>query len=675
MSLKYEKRPHLAFEYELPKQKKRKRYFTAGDNFVFISKLGDNRYEFKLCDIFKSLNSNEIKLQLTEEEQDLFNLLNEFVYSTSINTIMRVAGGWVRDKLLNKLDILNNLQHDNDNIQFKENAIIEHSIPKFVPVSLSKDIDIAIDNMSGKSFAEKFDTWLQQKYSYPRISIGIIAKDPDKSKHLETATLKYGEFSLDIVNLRTETYTKDSRIPIIKCGLPEEDALRRDFTINSMFYNINNGKLEDFTKKGLEDLYNQVLRTPLDPIQTLLDDPLRVLRAFRFAARLHFRLDNKLLEACSNPALNEALATKVSRERIGAEVHEMVTNLSIGNPAIGLRMIINSGLADSVFKLPNTKIFHYNDKSICVIPPKKWYELGPFVVEICHRLIELSELKGAFKSILVFDKCENWVIATYGAFCLPLAEYRCTSSKDKETTLVKMILTDSLKLPNRISDAVSTLLESFFSTLPLISNFCNQIPIKEAFLQSKETLINSSMDQKISYSRGMEDSNQKESSPYLFDNIYKNKIPLWSCYQRYIKQLLNKSQCRRVELGLFVLHTGKFWLETLFIALANDLVQDKLTSNCDNTHKIWTDTELTKTFEKNHFALLMHEIFELDLQNVWNMNSLINGEILMGILPKLSKGPIFKDILDTAKIWSLAFPNKSRFDCELFLKTLFKQYA
>ena len=71
-------------------------------------------------------------------------------------------------------------------------------------------------------------------------------------------------------------------------GTPTEDALRRDLCFNALFYNINEGKVEDFTGKGVEDLRNGVCRTPLEPVQTFLDDPLRVVRTIRFANRFNF---------------------------------------------------------------------------------------------------------------------------------------------------------------------------------------------------------------------------------------------------------------------------------------------------------------------------------------------------------------------------------------------------
>ena len=80
-------------------------------------------------------------------------------------------------------------------------------------------------------------------------------------------------------------------------GTPEQDAFRRDFTINSLFYNINTGTVEDFTGRGIEDMKFGIIRTPLPAKETFIDDPLRVLRAIRFASRFGFSLDESLVEA------------------------------------------------------------------------------------------------------------------------------------------------------------------------------------------------------------------------------------------------------------------------------------------------------------------------------------------------------------------------------------------
>jgi tRNA nucleotidyltransferase (CCA-adding enzyme) len=108
---------------------------------------------------------------------------------------------------------------------------------------------------------------------------------------LETATARFMGLELDFVNLRSEEYTESSRIPdSMKFGTPKEDAERRDLTINSLFYNLHTEVVEDCTGMGIEDIRNGIIRTPLDPMKTFIDDPLRVLRAVRFAARLDFKI-------------------------------------------------------------------------------------------------------------------------------------------------------------------------------------------------------------------------------------------------------------------------------------------------------------------------------------------------------------------------------------------------
>lgn len=132
-------------------------------------------------------------------------------------------------------------------------------------------------------------------------SIGVIKSNSEKSKHLETATIRVEGQWIDLVNLRHEHYTEKSRVPTVEIGTPEQDAFRRDLTINSMFYNINEQKVEDFTKMGLTDLQNHLVRTPLEPEQTFLDDPLRVIRTIRFASRFNFSLDKSISEAARLP--------------------------------------------------------------------------------------------------------------------------------------------------------------------------------------------------------------------------------------------------------------------------------------------------------------------------------------------------------------------------------------
>lgn len=241
---------------------------------------------------------------LTPRERQLRNLLVDVArYIDESKELqekieLRFAGGWVRDKLLN----------------------IE-----------SHDIDTAINIMTGHPFTLKLKEYLDnpenlQKHSMEPQDVGSLHKilaNPEKSKHLETATTKILSFDVDFVNLRKETYSDDSRNPQMEFGTAFEDATRRDATINALFYNLHKDKVEDFVG-GLDDLKAKRIRTPLEPEQTFKDDPLRVLRLIRFASRLDFNIDPTSEDWMSNPSVMEALKLKISRERVGVEVEKML---------------------------------------------------------------------------------------------------------------------------------------------------------------------------------------------------------------------------------------------------------------------------------------------------------------------------------------------------------------
>jgi tRNA nucleotidyltransferase (CCA-adding enzyme) len=227
----------------------------------------------------------------TVEEQRLFDLCLATANRENKGTIVRVAGGWVRDKLLGM---------NND------------------------DIDIALDNMTGVEFGECMRSYMKDTQQ-GNLKTAVIKANPDQSKHLETVTAHVAGFEIDMTNLRSETYSDGSRIPEIKIGTPLDDAMRRDLTINSLFYNLNSQCVEDFTGRGLEDLSNGICRTPLDPQVTFVDDPLRILRTVRFATRFRFSIDPAIIASGKNEEIRMSLSRKVSRERIGKEVEGMLS--------------------------------------------------------------------------------------------------------------------------------------------------------------------------------------------------------------------------------------------------------------------------------------------------------------------------------------------------------------
>jgi tRNA nucleotidyltransferase (CCA-adding enzyme) len=136
----------------------------------------------------------------------------------------------------------------------------------------------------------------------------------------------------------------------MEIGTPKEDAARRDLTINALFYNVNTNYIEDYTGTGLKDLEEKIVRTPLAAFKTLEDDPLRALRAIRFACRFNFKMEEDLVKSCADPRVHEALKNKVSYERINTEFDAMMIH-PLASKAIV--MLYEMGLIKLVFPLPS----------------------------------------------------------------------------------------------------------------------------------------------------------------------------------------------------------------------------------------------------------------------------------------------------------------------------------
>jgi tRNA nucleotidyltransferase (CCA-adding enzyme) len=261
------------------------------------------------------------RIELSDAEDKLCNLLDEFTrhlkHQDGIVTACRINGGWVRDKLL------------------------DHEC---------NDVDICLEDMMGVPFAERFVAFLSEKKHVPVHKVTKIESNPDQSKHLETARTTLFDIDLDFVNLRSEEYSENSRIPTeVKFGTPLQDALRRDITINTLFYNVHTRTVEDLTEKGLDDLRNGIIRTPIAPLQTFRDDPLRVIRCIRFASRFGFTMTPELQDAARDQSIQETLSSKISRERIGEELDKMMKAVE---PLHAIQIIHDLSLYHTVFHVP-----------------------------------------------------------------------------------------------------------------------------------------------------------------------------------------------------------------------------------------------------------------------------------------------------------------------------------
>ena len=306
-----------------------------------------NEEDIKVIEKYQSLESNKLisyelntnnkinkEFSLTEKEKECFSIIMNILKKNNLtSTICRVAGGWVRDKLLGKE---------------------------------SDDIDIALNDMKGSTLANLINEEL-----YPgKNKVGIIQQNVEKGKNLETATIKVCQTWIDLVNLRCEDKNK--------IGTPITDAERRDLSINSLFYNINEGKVEDFTNKGIHDLENGIIETPIDAEITFRDDPLRILRMLRFAIKYKFRIGfniNNYIEK-NKEEIVKNFYDNISKERIEKELYKV---FNMNNSSFAIAYLYSFNILDIILLTKNYDQENNYDNIFLKIA--NLYILGEYLLE------------------------------------------------------------------------------------------------------------------------------------------------------------------------------------------------------------------------------------------------------------------------------------------------------
>lgn len=229
---------------------------------------------------------------LSPYEKKIFQVVREA--AGALNIPCYVVGGYVRDKLLGRA---------------------------------SPDIDIlAVGN--GIGLAQEVAGRL---YPIPRISI---------FQRFGTAQIIHGELNLEFVGARKESYREDSRKPMVEDGTLEDDLRRRDFTINAMAFSLNDddfGQLIDMFD-GMKHLEMKIIKTPLEPERTFSDDPLRMLRAVRFANQLEYNIDQDTFNGIIHSADRISI---ISMERICMELEKIML---CEHPSVGLKLLHQAGL-------------------------------------------------------------------------------------------------------------------------------------------------------------------------------------------------------------------------------------------------------------------------------------------------------------------------------------------
>lgn len=235
---------------------------------------------------------------ITEEEREVIHLIRSV--AEAMDAPVRIVGGFVRDRLMQK----------------NENLMIHHK-PEMDFVTTASAIELA----------QKISQRLQGSVMY-------------QYGHFGTARVDWQKWQFEFAQARKESYSSESRNPQVVPATFEEDMARRDFTVNALAWGITGdqyGKLFD-SFNGLKDLQNRILRTPLDPLKTFSDDPLRLMRAVRFAAKLSFEIEPNTLEGMKRSAERIKI---VHQERI---TEEFLMLMKSKKPSVGLQILFDTGI-------------------------------------------------------------------------------------------------------------------------------------------------------------------------------------------------------------------------------------------------------------------------------------------------------------------------------------------
>mmetsp|Transcript_3723 Transcript_3723/g.7861 ORF Transcript_3723/g.7861 Transcript_3723/m.7861 type:complete len:845 (-) Transcript_3723:27-2561(-) len=582
---------------------------------------------------------------------------------------IRIAGGWVRDKLLKQhssdvdvaLDCMMGVQFarivqsylaqrqtEEEEKEQVANMVIDEVAEDTKNVNCSENSDDNSQKVADNNQHKNKKSKNKNKNKQPKI--GVIGANPSQSKHLETATMNINGIDVDFVNLRAEeVYEANSRIPTSRTrmfGTPLEDALRRDFTINSLFYNIRTRKIEDWTGRGLNDLleYRRIV-TPVDAHETFHDDPLRVLRAIRFCVRLDFALDDNIREAAMSKRVHHSLHVKVSRERVGKELEGMLSGKG-ARPGRALDLIAELHLAGSVFCFPGSfpgdndfaeggpvtgKILDVQYHGCCGRDGLEAVELAakhramgweesskllallPRVMEghVDEREKIIQERKNRSEDYvrLKVPSPADMRLVHLCSFILPFHNLTFPDAKGRETTVTSHMIKEALKLPTRDIMAVALILRHVDEMVEILSEMRSKI---------------------------IENSDNYDAKRYL--------------------------PCR-LRSGMIMRSLKDHWVTCLLTAAVWEARSlERLHGTLDNLKHVFGTVPPEQPSREFYRAV----VEDLNLDEIWRVRPLLDGKAIIKELD-LPKGPLVGVYLDDQTRWMLLNPTGTKEDCVVHL--------